>query len=681
MKDSSTFLAIAQAPPAARRYALAIVIALFATFCIFLPFARVSLSGIDTFVPIFDSIVVLSNLVTAGLLLVGFSRSRLRAVLALAGGYLFTGFMAVAHLPISLGLLTGSDLLLAGPQTGAWLDIFRNAGFPLFVICYALLKRGGHRAGQLCAKTRTSILSVTACVVVGVSMLFFLANVGRPLLPQVVNGDGYTAAMVGANAPILLLSLIALILLGLQFPYSIIDLWLLVVICAWIPGVILSAIVNTGRLDFGFTIGHLYAVLAAGIMPLVLLFEAGRLTRRLDEAIAVAEERNAQLAASREELAQAQRLEVIGQLTGGIAHDFNNLLTVIIGNLELIQRAYGNGDKIELLAQAAMQAAQRGEHLVGQLLTYARKQINYPQVVNLNQLIANVLSLLHRVIGKQIDVVPILSPILAPAQIDPAQFESALLNLALNSRDALGGGGRITIETRNALVDQSHAPNDLEISPGRYVVITVSDTGTGMAPDVLARVFDPFFTTKEVGRGSGLGLSQVYGFVKAAGGHVKIDSQLGVGTTVTLYLPQAADRNILSEPESETVSLRRLSRGGTILVVEDDQEVLTVTAQCLRELGYRVVTAVNAMQALEILEGGEPIDLLFSDVIMPGGMNGAQLAVRAQHVWPDLKVLLTSGYTASALSLEHGLPDNLNVVAKPYRREELANKLSLVIGA
>jgi signal transduction histidine kinase len=680
-KDSNTFVAIIPASPAMQRGALTIVAALFATFCAFISFARVPFSSIDPFVQIFDSIMTLSNLITAGLLLVGFSRSRLCAVLGLAGGYLFTGSMAVAHLLISLGLFTRSSLLSAGPETGAWLDIFRNAGFPLFVICYALLKRHEHTAGPLCAYTRICVVSVTAGVVAGVCMLFFLASVGRPLLPRVVNGDYYTAAMVGASAPALLLCLIALIALGLRFRYSILDLWLLVVICVWIPDVALSTIINTGRFDFGFAVGRLYGVLAAVIMPLVILFEAGRLAHRLDEAIAVAEERNAQLVASREELAQARRLEAIGQLTGGIAHDFNNLLTVIIGNVELIQRARGDGEKIERLAQAALKAAQRGEHLVGQLLTYARKQINHPQVVDLNQLIANVVSLMHRVIGEQIEVIPTLSPVLAPAQVDPSQFETAILNLALNSRDALGGGGRIMIETRNALIDQHHAPNDPEVSPGRYVVITVSDTGTGIAPAALARVFDPFFTTKEVGRGSGLGLSQVYGFVKAAGGHVKIDSQLGVGTTVTVYLPQAADRNMLSEPKAETTSLRRSNRGGTILVVEDDEEALAVTAETLIELGYQVVTAVNAVQALEILESSKPIDLLFSDVIMPGGVNGAQLAVRAQHLRPDLKVLLTSGYTATALSFEHGLPDNLNIVAKPYRHEELANKLSLVIGA
>jgi signal transduction histidine kinase len=680
-KESSTFLSIAPAPPAAKRCALAIVAGLFAAFCAFIPFISTPLPGIHAFIPIFDSIVALSNLITAGLLLVGFSRSRLRAVLGLAGGYLFTGFTAVAHLLTALGLFAGSGLLVAGPQTGAWLDIFRNAGFAFFVICYGLLKRYEHTAGPLCANTRVCLVSVTASVFAGVCMLFFLASAGPLLLPPVVNGDGYTTAMIGANALGLLLSLVALIVLGLWFPYSILDLWVIVVICAWIPGMVLSTTINTGRLDLGFAIGNLYVVLAAGIVPIILLFEASRLTRRLDEAIALAEERNVQLVASREELAQARHLEAIGQLTGGVAHDFNNLLTIIIGNLELIQHSDGDAEKIERFAQAAMKAAQRGEHLIGQLLTYARKQINRPRVVNLNQLIADVVSLMHRVLGEQIDVVPILSPVLAPVKIDPAQFETAIFNLSLNSRDALAGGGRMIIETRNALVDQHYAANDPEIAPGRYVVITVSDTGTGMTPAVLARAFDPFFTTKEVGKGSGLGLSQVYGFVKTAGGHVKIDSQLGAGTTVTMYLPQSADRKILSEPEAETAWSRRSSRRGTILVVEDDEELLAVTAENLRELGYQVVTAFNAVQALEILEGSQPIDLLFSDVIMPEGMNGAQLAVRAQHVRPDLKILLTSGYSATALSLEHGLSNNLDVVVKPYRREELANKLSLVIGS
>jgi signal transduction histidine kinase/CheY-like chemotaxis protein len=479
----------------------------------------------------------------------------------------------------------------------------------------------------------------------------------------------------------LFFGLIALIFLTWWYPYSIIDLWVLVVIVAYILDIFLSTVINAGRLDLGYATGRLYAVVAASTVLVVVLFEASRLTGRLDAAIEVAEERNEQLAAAREELAQAQRLEAIGQLTGGVAHDFNNLLTVISGNLELIKRAGGDAEKIERLAQAAMEAAQRGGRLVSQLLTYARKHTGRPQTINLNQLIVNVEHLMHRVIGEQVEVVTTLSPVLAPVQVDPAQFESALLNLAINSRDAMAGGGRMMIETTNAIVDQYHAANNPEISPGRYVVITVSDTGTGMTPAVLARAFDPFFTTKEVGKGSGLGLSQVYGFAKTAGGHVNIDSEPGVGTTVRLYLPQSADRIISSEPEAETASLQPASGGGTILVVEDDQEVLAVTAESLRKLGYQVVTAANAMQALEILAADQPIDLLFSDVVMPGGVNGAQLAVRARHVRPDLKVLLTSGYPAAALSLEHGLPDDLDIVGKPYQRDELAKKLKLVIGA
>jgi signal transduction histidine kinase len=618
---------------------------------------------------------------TAGLLVVGFSRSRLRTVLLLAAGYLFTALMAIAHLLTSRSLISSSDLVGASAQSGPWLDMLRNAGFPLFMICYALLKRYHNTDGRSRADPRIFIPSVTASAIAGVCLLFLLVTAGYSLLPRMVNGDGYTSAMVLVNTPGLVFSIIALIALGTRFPYSILDLWLLVVLCAWIPGVALSTVINAGRFDLGFATGHLYGVLAASIVPVVLLVEAGRLTGRLDEAVAVAEERNAQLVASREELAQGRRLEAIGQLTGGIAHDFNNLLTVIIGNLELIPRARGDAEKIEALAQAAMKAAQRGEHLVRQLLTYARKQINRPQTVNLNQLIASIENLMHRVIGEQIEMVTTLSPALAPVQIDPAEFETALLNLAINARDAMAGGGQMTIETGNVIVEQHYAANDPEVEPGRYVVITVSDTGSGMTPAVLARAFDPFFTTKEVGKGSGLGLSQVYGFAKTAGGHVKIDSELGVGTMVKLYLPQSADRLISSELEAEPAPVRAASGRGTILVVEDDEEVLAVTADSLREFGYQVVTAVSGAQALEILMGSQPIDLMLSDVIMPGGINGAQLAVRARHVRPELKVLLTSGYTAAALNREHGLPDNLDIVGKPYRREELAKKLRLVIGA
>jgi signal transduction histidine kinase len=680
LKESRTFLAIAPAPLDAKRWALAIGVALFVAFCTLIPFARVSLPRVGAFIPIYDSTFVLINLVTAGFLHVAFSRSRLRAVLVLASGYLFASLMAVPHMLTFPGLFSSTGLLGAGPQTGAWLDTFRHAGFPLFVICYALLKRreGVSRRSQ--ADGLINIMSATAGAIAGVCLLTILATAGHRHLPQIMIGDGYTTAMVAMSVLISLTSLAALVVLGSRPPYSILDLWLMVVICAWIFDVALSTVLNAGSFDLGFAVGRLYGLFAASIVPIVLLVEAGRLYGRLDEALAIAAERNAELARSREELAQSQRLEAIGQLTGGVAHDFNNLLTVVIGNLELILSARGEAEKIERLTQSAMNAAQRGEHLVRQLLTYARRQISHPQIVNLNQLIANFENLMHRVIGEQIEVVTMLSPVLSPVQIDPAQFETAILNLAINSRDAMAGGGRITIETRDVILDPQHAAEDPEATPGPYVMVAVSDSGAGMTPAVLARAFDPFFTTKELGKGSGLGLSQVYGFAKTVGGQVKIHSELGVGTIVRLYLPKSSDWSIPPEAEAEAASSLPASGHETILVVEDDRDVLDVTAESLRQLGYQVVTAVDAVRALEILRGAQPVDLLLSDVIIPGGTNGAQLAIKARRVRPALKVLLTSGYTAAALSLEHGLPDDLDVMDKPYQREELARKLRAVIG-
>jgi len=680
LKASNRALAIVPAPIGAQRCALAICIALFGAFCALVPFAGTPLPRIEAFIPIYDSTLALNNLVAAGFLLVGFSRSRLRAVLVLAGGYLFTALVAVPHLVTFPGLFWSNNLLGAGSQTSAWLDVFRHGGLPLIVICYSLLKRRETRSVEPRPDMGGHVGPTAAGAVAGAFLLTLLATTGHQILPEIVNGDSYTTWMMAVGVPVLLLSLVALTILGSRPPYSILDLWLMVVLCALVFGIALSAVTNTGRFDIGFYAGCLYGLFAASVLPIVFLVEAARLYGQLDEARAIAEDRNAELVRSRAELAQAQRLEAIGQLTGGVAHDFNNLLTVVIGNLDLISGARGDPVKIERLVQSALKAARRGEHLVRQLLTYARRQINHPQTVNLNQLITNIENLIHRVIGEQIEIVSVLSPVLAPVQIDPAQFETAILNLAINSRDAMAGGGRITIETRNVTVDQQHAASDPEIAPGPYVMIAVSDSGAGMTPAVLARAFDPFFTTKEVGKGSGLGLSQVYGFAKTAGGYVTIYSELCIGTTVKLYLPQSSNRVAVLEPVAEALSLRSARGRGTILVVEDDHDVLGVTAESLRELGYQVVTAVDAARALEILRGDQPIDLLFSDVIIPGGTNGAQLAVTARRVRPDLKVLLTSGYTAAALSLEHGLPDNLDVVGKPYQRDELAKKLRLAIG-
>jgi signal transduction histidine kinase len=582
LNPSDAFLATAPAPPVVKRWALALCIALSVVFCALIPFARVSLPRFEAFVPIYDSIFALNNLLTAGGLLVGFRRSRLRGVLVLASGYLFITLMALPHMLTFPGLLSSSGSIGSGAQTSVWLETFRHGALPIFVICYALLKRRETASTGARADTQARVTSAVACAVAIACLATLLITVGHQHLPPIVSGDRYTTAMVAMSVPVLLLSLVALAALGWGRPYSRLDLWLMVVVCAWIFDVILGTIVSTGPFDVGFYAGRLYGLFAASIVPMVVLVEASRLYGGLDQALAVAEERNAELARSREELARSQRLEAIGQLTGGVAHDFNNLLTVVIGNLEMILDARGDRDRIERLAQSAIKAAQRGEHLVRQLLTYARRQISRPQTVDVNQLISNIENLIRRVIGEQIEVVTILSPDLAPVHIDTAQFETAILNLVINSRDAMPSGGRILIDTREVTLDRRRLI-DPEAAPGPYVRIAVSDTGIGMTPAVLSRAFDPFFTTKEVGKGSGLGLSQVYGFVKTAGGHVEIKSELGAGTTVELHLPKSSVLAAPTETAVETPPSPPASSRATILMVEDDEDVLAVTAESLQE--------------------------------------------------------------------------------------------------
>jgi signal transduction histidine kinase len=377
-------------------------------------------------------------------------------------------------------------------------------------------------------------------------------------------------------------------------------------------------------------------------------------------------------------LRQAQKMEAVGQLTGGVAHDFNNLLTVITGNLGLIMSRPGDAGRVMRMAESAMKACARGERLTQQLLAFTRQQVLRPEVVNTNKLLLDFEPMARRAVGEAVEIAFALDPQLDPVRVDPAQFEAAVLNLLVNARDALvGRTGRITIESRNVAIDAGDASG---LEPGSYVLVAVSDSGAGMDAATAARAFDPFFTTKDVGKGSGLGLSQVYGFARSAGGQVKIRSAPERGTTVTLYLPRSADRPRAADTSPQTEMLRPAADGETVLVVEDDEEVRAIAVENLTELGYAVLTAVDGAAALERLGAPGRIDILFSDVVMPGGMNGAQLALAAQRVRPGLKVLLTSGYTAAALTSEHGLPEEVPLLGKPYRREELASKLRLVLG-
>ena len=381
-----------------------------------------------------------------------------------------------------------------------------------------------------------------------------------------------------------------------------------------------------------------------------------------------------------EHLQQAQRLESLGQLTGGVAHDFNNLLTVIMGNAELLsERASADADvQQRLLSDMIAAAAQRGAELTQRLLAFARRQALEPRAANLNRLLSDFEPVLQRALGEHIEVEMVQAAGLWPTLVDPAQLESAVLNLAINARDAMPGGGRLTIETANARLDDAYAAQQAEVAPGQYVMLAVSDTGEGIDPALLARVFEPFFTTKEKGKGTGLGLAMVYGFVKQSRGHVSIYSEPQRGTTVKIYLPRLTGADAEIEHPAQT-ALPEQSDGHLILLVEDDAMVRQFAFSQLQSLGYRVLQAETGRQALERLNAHPEIDLLFTDVVIPGGMSGRQLAEAAMALRPGLPVLYTSGYTENAI-VHHGrLDPGVLLLGKPYRRAELAKKIQMAL--
>jgi PAS domain S-box-containing protein len=401
----------------------------------------------------------------------------------------------------------------------------------------------------------------------------------------------------------------------------------------------------------------------------------------------ITERREAALALQRtqEQLAQAQKMEGIGHLTGGVAHDFNNLLAVVIGNIETLQRMLQSPkadlDRIGRSAENAMRGAQRAAALTQRLLAFSRRQPLDPKVVEVSRLVSGMSDLLRRTIGEQVAIETVLAGGLWRVHVDPNQLEVAILNLAVNARDAMPGGGKLTIETANAFIDEMYAAGQTEVLPGQYVMISVTDTGCGMSREVSARAFEPFYTTKDVGHGTGLGLSQVYGFVKQSGGHVKIYSEVGEGTTVKIYLPRlhAAEESI---SESQPVSSSPRSEAAeTILVVEDDADVRTHSTEILRDLGYRTFEAANGHAALKILQTHPEIQLLFTDIGLPGGMNGRQLADAARSQRPALKVLFTTGYARNAIVHAGRLDPGVHLVTKPFTYAALASKLRSLLDA
>jgi signal transduction histidine kinase/DNA-binding response OmpR family regulator len=374
-------------------------------------------------------------------------------------------------------------------------------------------------------------------------------------------------------------------------------------------------------------------------------------------------------------LVQAQKMEAIGNLTGGVAHDFNNLLQVIGGNLQLLSRDIGDNEKARIRVEKAMAGVARGSHLSSQLLAFGRRQPLEPKVVNVGRLARGMDDLLRRTIGEAVEIETVIAGGLWNTLVDPTNLENALLNLAINARDAMDASGRLTIEAGNAFLDDAYAELHAEVVAGQYVQVSVTDTGTGMTPEVMAQAFEPFFSTKPQGKGTGLGLSMVFGFVKQSGGHVKVYSEPGQGTTIKLYLPRS---NQVEDAPAEIDTGPIVGGSETILVVEDDEAVRETVVATLDELGYRVLKAPDAQSALVVIESGVSVDLLFTDVVMPGPLKSTELARKSKERIPQLSVLFTSGYTEN--SIVHGgrLDEGVSLLSKPYSREALARKIRQV---
>jgi len=920
--DRTVFLSTQPATPRDRAVAFAVLGVSSILFALAVPFAGVPLTPVPAFVASYQSALAINDLITAILLYSQFAILRSRAMLLLASAYLFTAAAAIVHGLTFPGLFAPTGLLGAGSQTTVWLYMIWHAGFPLLSLGYALTKDrdGGPKIGWSTGRALTASVVAVGAVM---TALTWIVTVQHHLLPTLLSGGHYTQTMLIVVSGVWLLSLAALIVLWSRRPHLVIDVWLIVVLFAWLFDIALAAILNVARFDLGFYVGRIYGLCAASFVLGMLLVDnvalqakmarlVGVLRRQaaserdyyaererlfsavvesskdaiitqaldgtitawnkaaedlfgysaaeavgqpisiivppdrrceVDDILArvgrgeaidhhetvclyrdghivdvslsvspirsatgeivgaskiardITESKRTQSALSREieerqrifetsqdlilvsdsvgnliqvspsvmailgyrpdemighnaikfihqedlqstrhemrtarkgqlmrsfetryvhkdgrtvtlnwmgawsqaaqrhffigrdltekraaeaQFRQAQKMEAIGQLTGGIAHDFNNILTVITGAIGILGEVVADQPELATVTKLIDEAAERGAQLTKQLLAFARKQPLQPREIDVNGLLLEAAKLLRPTLGEQIEISPKLAADVWPALADPNQLSTAILNLALNARDAMPQGGKLMIETLNISLDHGYVSMNNDVAVGDYVMIAVSDTGSGIPAALLDKVFDPFFTTKEVGKGTGLGLSMVFGFVKQSGGHIKIYSEEGHGTTIRIYLPRSTGTGQSAgeaEPQAE------VERGHeTVLIVEDDALVRKYVVTQVASLGYTTLEAANAAEALTILDNGADIDLLFTDVIMPGAMNGRQLVDEALKRRRSLKTLFTSGYTENAI-IHHGrLDPGVLLLAKPYRKPELARMIRLALG-
>ena len=527
LAQSAAFISTAPTTRRERTVAAGAIAVSLVGFCVTAPFAQLQLLPLPAFIPLNQAAFFINDLITAILLLVQAPHLRSRALVVLACGYIFDALMIIPHTLTFPGLFSPTGLLGAGEQSTAWIYMFWHSGFPLFVIAYAMMREHPDRDRLKVQFWRSVLLSLFGVASL-VCALTALTTAGQDVLPRVMFGNFYTPFLRFWTSATWLFSVAALACLYRRRRLTALDLWLSVVMCAWVLDVALSAVFNQGRFDLGFYAGRVYGLIAASFVLTALLVESSYLYARIQR--------------SREQLIQAQKMEAIGLLTGGIAHDFNNLLMVVRGAIELAESQPGavEHEKLVRLLRPAKRAVDNGTVLTRSLLAFAKRQPLAPTNIDINRLVEETSELLQRTLGGAIRIETALSASPSLCSVDPNQLENAVLNLAVNARDAMPSGGVLTIETNNADLDVEDAPAH-GISAGRYILISVTDTGAGMSPEVQQQAFEPFFTTKGPDRGTGLGLSQVYGFVNQSGGHIRLCSKVGHGTTVKIYLPLDAE--------------------------------------------------------------------------------------------------------------------------------------------
>jgi PAS domain S-box-containing protein len=901
LRSGIRFLSLTSPTPRDRRLAFVLVVLSSAIFVAIAPFAKVPLASIPAFIPAYQAALFINDLITAVVLLGQYLILRTRAQLFLTSAYLFTALIIVPHTLTFPGIFAPGGLLGAGPETTSWLYVCWHAGFPLLVLGYVFTK---HDQTPLAAP-RTALLASVAAVAACVILITIFTTVGQSSLPVILENNRYTSFARGFMPTVCGFSMLTLAALLWRRPHSALDLWMIVVMVAWVFEVAIITMLIGGRYDLGFYGSRAYGLLAASFVLVMLLLEThalyvrqaraltseradaeaalarsderfrylflhsplpkwvysiatlnflevndaaiskygysraeflsmtlmdirspeevGRLKQwierppvdrfhttgwqhrrkdgqildvelflrdiefegepaRLAVVIDITARRQAERQAERifetsqdlilvtdsygtyvkvspssttllgyrpeemigrngrafvfpddleairnemraarrgravrnfksryvhkdghvvvlvwtavwsepdrrhffigrdmteynrteEQLRQALKMEAVGQLTGGVAHDFNNILMVIMANIEVLEEEEKLDPSVLERIKEITKATQRAAELTRQLLAFSRKQALRPQRTDINDLVAATGKLLRRTLGEQIEIDSILADDLWSAEIDRIQLESALVNLSINARDAMPQGGRLLIETRNTTLDDSYVALNPDAAVGDYVMLAVTDTGSGMPPEIMDKVFDPFFTTKGL-EGTGLGLSMVYGFIKQSNGHIKIYSEVGRGTSIKLYLP----RNDGQARETATRQSPPMPRGSErILVVEDDGQVRAGVVNQLKDLGYAVTDASEGAAGLVAFEAApQPPALLLTDVVMPGPLNGKALADEVIRRWPKTKVVYMSGYTESVVVHQGRLGADVLLLSKPFRKSDLARML------